>query len=140
MANSRFKGLQPDDLSGRADFVIKNALDEVSEKLDKQFTTEIESEIWPWPRTTIRKVGPPVDSPRNIVDTADLKNSQTREQTTRDSVTWTWNVDYSALVHDGANRLKGGGSYPGRKWTKTAEERIKLSRIFADILRRELNG
>jgi|TARA_B100001059_G_scaffold236685_1_gene289047 hypothetical protein len=132
-------GLQPDQLLRKFDSAVKNALVQSANQLDSQFTKEINSKKWDWPNETKRKNGKTVTAPRDIVDLGKLRSSQTRQQTGRYSIEWIWNVDYSAVVHNGA-RLKGGGTYKARPWTKTAEEEVKPLGYFADILRRELDG
>jgi hypothetical protein len=44
--------------------------------LNQAFTDAIESPIWNWPRTTIRRSGEIVISPRDAVDMATLRDSQ----------------------------------------------------------------
>ena len=132
-------GLQPDQLLRKFDRAVQNALVRSANQLDSQFTKEIDSQKWDWPNETKRKNGQTVSAPRDIVDLGNLKRSQTRQQTGKYSIEWIWNVDYSAVVHNGA-RLKGGGTYKARPWTKTAEEEVKPLGYFADILRRELDG
>ena len=132
-------GLQPDQLLRKFDNAVQEALVKSANQLDSQFTKEIESVKWDWPNKTKRKNGQPVSAPRDIVDLGNLKRSQTRQQTGKYSIEWIWNVDYSVVVHNGA-RLKGGGTYKKRPWTKTAEQEVKPLGYFADILRRELDG
>ena len=132
-------GLQPDQLLPKFDSAVQKALVQSANRLNSQFTTEIESKTWDWPNKTIRKKGPPVTSPRDIVDLGKLRDSQTRQQTGKYSIEWSWNVDYSAVVHNGPN-LKDGSTYKARPWTKTAEQEVKPLGYFADILRRELDG
>ena len=137
-------GMQPRDLLREFPGATKRALTAAADRLDNEFTTQITSVKWPWQsaggaEVTKRKNGNEVREPRNIVDLGNLRKSQTRNQKGRYEVEWTWNVDYSAIVHDGGS-LKSGGNYPARKWTKTAEEEVKPLEYFADILRRELDG
>ena len=132
-------GLQPDQLLRKFDNAVQEALVKSANQLDSQFTKEIDSKKWDWPNKTKRKNGQTVSAPRDIVDLGNLRRSQTRQQTDKYSIEWIWNVDYSVVVHNGA-RLKGGGTYKARPWTKTAEQEVKPLGYFADILRRELDG
>lgn len=50
-----------------------------SYSLGFEFQESIESDVWFWPSTTIRSTGEVVDSPRNIVDTGSLRDSQSIE-------------------------------------------------------------
>lgn len=47
-----------------------------SYSLGFEFQEAIESDIWDWPNRTLRVSGEIVDSPRNIVDTGRLRDSQ----------------------------------------------------------------
>lgn len=137
------KGPQPRDIARRFPGAMQKALEQTVEKLDEEFRTQIKSVDWKWKGTehvTYRKARPAVTEPRDIVDTRALLASQTKpRQTSKYSFLIKWEVDYSALVHDGA-RLKNGINYPKRPWTKRAEDKVKPLGYFADILRRELNG
>ena len=138
-------GPQPKDLQRQFDKGLRKALKATANRMDNEFTTQITKVQWPWESAgatrgeTVRKKGPPVTEPRNIVDTGDLRKSQTRIKTTNTEVVWEWQVDYSELVHNGGN-LKGGGTVPARKWTKSAEKEVKPFEYFTDILEREING
>lgn len=48
---------------------------EMSEGFGENCQSNISDSRWQWPRTTVRKNGAVVDSPRDIVDTGELKNS-----------------------------------------------------------------
>ena len=137
-------GLQPRDLQRKFGRACANALDATADRLENEFTYQITTVKWPWAseggaEITFRKNGTPTAEPRNIVDLGDLRRSQTRTKTTKTEVKWQWQVDYSAIVHDGA-QLKSGGAYPARPWTKAAEREVKPLEYFTDILERELNG
>lgn len=54
---------------------FKQAFLEMSEGFGENCQSNINDTRWQWPRTTVRKNGAVVDSPRDIVDTGELKNS-----------------------------------------------------------------
>jgi hypothetical protein len=56
---------------------VLQAFDDMAYDLSTAFYSAIESDIWAWPRLTIRHDGLLVGSPRDIVDTGALINSQT---------------------------------------------------------------
>ena len=134
-------GLQPRQLRAKFDRAAKEALKATADRLSNEFINEITTVKWGWKgdSPTFRKNGEVVTEPRNIVDQGDLRKSQNRQKDGRYGVKWTWEVDYSALVHDGAS-LKGGVRYPKRPWTETAEANVVPTGYFEDILRRELDG
>lgn len=138
-------GPQPRDILRKFPGACKNALDATADRLENEFTTQITKVQWPWESAgatrdlTARKNGTEVTEPRNIVDLGDLRRSQTRTKTTKTTVEWEWQVDYSTIVHEGA-QLKSGSYVPPRRWTKSAEKEVKPLEYFTDILERELNG
>lgn len=54
---------------------FRQAFLEMSEGFGENCQSNISDVRWQWPRTTVRKSGAVVDSPRDIVDTGALKNS-----------------------------------------------------------------
>ena len=138
------QGTQPRDIARRFPGAVQKALEETVKELDEEFRTQIKSVDWKWKGTsheTYRKVRPAVTEPRDIVDTRALLASQTKpKQTSKYSFLIKWEVNYSAIVHDGGTLKDGKTYYPDRPWTKRAEDKVKPLGYFADILRRELNG
>jgi len=83
------------------------------------------SSTWDWPRTTIRKNGQIVSSPRNIVDTGALKNSLSiaeKNLKTKTTLMIKYSTPYAALAHYGGvvqpygNRNANAVLVPGRPW------------------------
>ena len=130
---------QPKDLERKFRRAVDKSLEKVADEFNGEFQNAITRPIWNWPRPTKIKNGQEVESPRDIVDLGTLKGSQKREKLNSETIQWTWEVDYSAIVHEGG-ALKSGESYPKRPWTETAEKAVKPLDSFADILRRELDG
>jgi len=130
----------PNNLPRIFDRAVRDALDKTAKRLSDEFDTQINTSKWPWERgTTVRKKRPPVSSPRDIVDTTDLRESKVQEDIDPYGVKWTWKTDYSSIVHEGG-KFMDGSDYPERPWTKGAEEEVNIQEYFADILRRELDG
>jgi hypothetical protein len=133
------RDIQPHELRREFDKAVKTALAQTAGKLGAEFTKQISDVKWDWPNKTIRKNGQEVTAPRDIVDLGNLRSSQRRENVSATAVEWTWRVDYSAVVHEGA-ALKNGKTLLARRWTKDAEKEVKPLKDFADRLRRELDG
>ena len=55
---------------------LKQGFISVNEELHTNIKQSIQDEKWKWDRVTYRRNGDMVDSPRDIVDTSDLLNSQ----------------------------------------------------------------
>lgn len=66
-------GEYADKFSGTEDF--QDAFMAMSEGFGLACQSNLEDVRWQWPRTTVRKSGDVVSSPRDIVDTGELKNS-----------------------------------------------------------------
>ena len=135
----RTKGKQPKDLESAMKRAAGIALFKLVPILDRQFTEEIQTVQWGWPGTTKRKNGQTVSTPRDIIDTGDLMRSQKNQKINNFTWRWTWDVNYSKVVHNGAV-FKTGLNYPARPWTKTAERAVKPNEFLNDIIRRELDG
>lgn len=56
--------------------VVRPHFEKVAEDLDAAFHEAITSDIWEYPRKTVRSTGETVFSPRDIVDTGALRDSQ----------------------------------------------------------------
>jgi hypothetical protein len=111
------------------DKAVAKATQELVNRLSVEYTKEISSEKWDW-----------VDGQqRDIVDTGRLRASQTVRPVSDTKYEFSWPVEYAAQVHEGT-KLKGGGEWPARPWTRTALENVDSKSFFESILRRELNG
>lgn len=111
------------------DRAVAAATQALVNKLSAEYTSEISSPKWDW-----------VDgSKRDIVDTGRLRASQSVRQISDTEFQFSWPVEYAAQVHEGA-KLKGGGEWPARPWTRTALENVDAKSYFETILRRELSG
>mgnify|MGYP007063390166 CR=1 FL=1 len=99
------------------------------QRLSVEYTNEISTAKWEW-----------VDGKkRDIVDTGRLRASQTVRRVDDAKFEFSWPVEYATQVHEGA-KLKGGGEWPARPWTKTALENVDPKSFFETILKRELSG
>jgi hypothetical protein len=105
---------------------------EFNAALEKSITDS----VYPWPRATRRRSGQVVSSPRNIVDTGRLLNSQSYSIQGTEAE-WRWTAPYSIIVHEGAT-LRNGTEIPARRWTRRALREFNLSRQYADNLRQIL--
>ena len=111
------------------DKAVATATQKLVERLSVEYTKEISSPKWDWIDGTTR----------DIVDTGRLRASQTYRQVSPDKYEFSWPVEYATQVHEGA-KLKGGGEWPARPWTRTALENVDSKKYFETILRRELSG
>jgi hypothetical protein len=98
--------------------------------VDSELTRHITEPKWDWPRG---------ESPRDIVDTSDLRKSQEMAIDSRPGVMVTkfrWTAPYAPAVHDGAvyKATDSEGqprTRPARPWTRELQkDRVKLQRAF----------
>lgn len=83
---------------------------------------QIESPVWDWPRGTQRANGEFVTSPRDIVDTGELRDSQTQPlfsaSPSQLKARIAWTAAHAGKVWGGG--VVGGTIYPARPWTEPA--------------------
>jgi hypothetical protein len=107
---------------------VRSAWRETTTIMAEEFRAVIDEPIWAWPRG---------ENPRDIVDTGDLRDSQRLDQISEDEAKYSWPVPYSLIVHNGA-RLRNGGDYPARPWTKRAIARRNPHGVFSKLLAAKL--
>ena len=81
--------------------------------LDRELKLALSDPVWEWPNQP---------SPRDIVDTGQLRASQTMVFSPT-SVSFAWPVAYAAAVHEGVS-YSNGTILPPRKWTDLAVDRL----------------
>jgi hypothetical protein len=110
--------------------VVQEAWGRFSAHVDSELTRHITEPKWDWPRG---------ESPRDIVDTGDLRASQTMAIDPRPGVMVTkyrWSAPYAPSVHDGAvfkaTDAEGNPrTMTARPWTREViKDRVKLQRVF----------
>ena len=122
--------------------LIESAFKELVEGFNDQLREEIEAEKWEWSGITNRKVGAGrtgkiAGSPRDIVDTGDLRDSQSFDYISPIYALYQWNVDHAAIVHQGAV-LNNGSIIIARPFTKTAQQEYNLLDNFTNLLKDKL--
>ena len=110
--------------------VVSEAWGRFSAHVDSELTRHITEPKWPWPRG---------ENPRDIVDTGDLRDSQTMAIDSRPGVMVTkyrWSAPYAPAVHDGAvfkaTDAEGNPrTMPARPWTRELlKDRQRLQTTF----------
>lgn len=132
------------DFAGRAQRAALIATRMVAPELNAAFQDAMGSEVWQWPRETIRrgslnaqgKRGPGyrVTSPRNIVDQGRLRQSN-EYIISGTLVLFKWTEPYAAAVHYGAeihpwgDKSKAKVKLPARRWTDAVLGEIQVPGI-----------
>jgi hypothetical protein len=86
-------------------------------ELNARFQDAIGSRVWEWPRETVRVNGQPVGSPRTIVDTGALRQSNSFTMTGPLTAQFSWTTNYASFVHEGAMVFPWGNTKAKRVWT-----------------------
>jgi hypothetical protein len=112
-----------EDSARRATQIV---MGELSAALQQSFTAP----VWAWPRPTVRSGGVTVGSPRNIIDTATLRQSHTWAMSGPYQATYSWSAQYASVVHDGAVvGRKVRTILPARPWTRAVIGTERVSGI-----------
>lgn len=116
------------DLDWNGDEIVE-ALSEpfhqANEVLGREFAKEITANKWDWPSAP---------TPRDIVDTGELRRSYAGERASETEHDHSWNVDYAMAVHEGAV-FKGGHTLPGRPWVRVTLREVDVADIYARLAR-----
>lgn len=120
---------------------VPQILTDYGKVLGDQLKEEIQTPQFNWPRTTKRRNGQTVSTPRDIVDLGGLLRSQRRDRPNATQLRFTWEPKsrdgfmYAGLVLTGYTTSKGT-LVPGRNWIKPALDKHPLDRFFARQWRR----
>lgn len=104
---------------------------QANEVLGRKFQTEITAKKWDWPSDP---------SPRDIVDTGELRRSYVGEREAglpAPEHSHSWNTEYAMAAHEGA-RLANGDTMPARPWTKEPLEAKTLETAFEKLAKAAL--
>jgi hypothetical protein len=118
------------------------SFDEMVGEFAQEINFQIEDTKWNWPRETVRKNGSVVGSPRDIVDTGELKNSQFIEDNSDTYKVVGYASDHAALVHEGYQVERNDGTVtdvPARPFIDTAVEDYNPIDAYSEILKGKLN-
>jgi hypothetical protein len=97
---------------------IETAWQQEVADIDAAMELAITEDLYKWDKRTMRSTGEVAGSPRNIVDTGALRDSQSVVPIGSLEVEFEWGVDYAEDVHTGI-RTEGGVT-PPRPWTQYA--------------------
>jgi hypothetical protein len=133
------------NLERRARKASEKAAKAVFAELNGRFQDAMGAKVWQWPRVTMRgrtyrrdgsrSKGKPVGSPRNIVDSENLKGSNKGPKISGLNVEYRWSTRYARAVHNGALIYPWGNKkakkvlLPARPWTSAVLGTVKVSGI-----------
>lgn len=110
---------------------------ETTKQLETPLKDAIESWIWDWPNITFRQNNSIVGSPRNIVDTGTLRDSQKLFFNSWTYASYVWDTDYAIYIHEGYTTKKGNVK-PARPWVNEALNNFNFKDNFILNLQRYL--
>jgi len=102
-----------------AESVIEQNFQAVVELFEQEQLAQIDQQKWGWPNNTHRHNGSIVGSPRDIVDTGDLRDSLSINRVSPTEVVYSYQCDHAIIVHEGAT-LASGTVIPARPWVDAA--------------------
>ena len=129
VANPRFRS--------EIDRVAADAIAVVVQEFSVALRDSFDAAIYFWPNETVRSTGEIASSPRNVIDTGQLQDSQAVKQITLKRWEIAWEVAYAAIVLLGFQGV-GGNSQPGRDWIGYALSNIDLRQVFSEEVRARL--
>jgi len=135
------------DFEGRARRASEAAAKAVFATLNARFQAALRAPVYSWPGETIRSNGQVAGTTRNIVDTANLFQSNSGPEIDGLKARYAWRVGYAAAVHEGAV-LQNGTILPARPWTSAVLgtepvdgiEVYDYTRAFKDIWLQRFRG
>lgn len=117
------------------------------EKLDRAIIQSFKETILLFGRENTRVISTPglfEGFPGDIVDTGELRSSQTIEFDSDTEGTIAWPKAYALPVHEGATYPPRGNfkgrTQPGRPWTKKAMERFDGGKVMEKLFARYYSG
>lgn len=113
--------------------LLGRAMKSTAEDYDGYFSDTIQSPVFGFRATT--EEGLLEGSPRDIVASGDLLNSQSYEALNPLLFRFLWDVDYAVPVHEGYF-TQGGTEVVGRPWTLFTLIEYPLEEVFAKNARR----
>jgi hypothetical protein len=126
--------VQSGNLAKLAEQAAQRATQIVMGELNNAFQQSLSAQAWEWPRPTKRTVGT-VTSPRNILDTGNLRDTNSWQMSGPYEATFKWSAQYATGVHEGyVTKLRGGRQGPGllvpaRPWTRAVLGQENVSGI-----------
>lgn len=130
-AVAKLTGFDPRYIAARVPVILR----QYDAVIFPAFKAEISAPQFSWPRTTVRRNGQVVSSPRDIVDTGALRASQQRFTIGAAGLGlgYRWGgpaAPYAPLVMSGYVSSRGAIA-PGRNWILPALNKHPLDRFFA---------
>lgn len=101
--------------------------DDANKLLGREFQKRITSNIWAWPHG---------ESPRDIVDLGQLRDSYDPQPITPTVYQHPWATEYALAVHEGARRKTA--SLPARPWVRVTLREYDFADAYAKLAAAEM--
>lgn len=116
---------------------VESAFDKTASDFAEAQRLQMDAEVYEWPRVTERVNGEVVSSPRDIVDTGELQDSQEHTKLQRFRHEYLYSPEYASLVHEGGVN-ENGTNYPARPWIEDSAIELDIADTFGFYLKEEL--
>lgn len=116
--------LDSSNFRAKAEQAAQRAAQITMGELSAAFQQSFTAVAWAWPRRTVRSGGEVAGSPRNLIDTANLRQSHSWAMTGPYEATFKWSARYATAVHEGAHIRPWGNEdadlvyLPPRPWCR----------------------
>lgn len=125
------------NLRAKAQDAARRASEIVMGELFAAFQQSFTAKAWDWPGETRRTAGT-AGSPRNIIDTGNLRQSGSYQMAGPFRAIFRWSANYATAVHEGAmiypwgNRDADRVLLPARPWTRAVlgQEDVAGIRVY----------
>ncbi|MGY2892480.1 hypothetical protein [Deinococcus sp. UYEF24] len=122
----------------RVERAAQAAFKETVEELETFTLATFDDPTWAWPGSTRRHNGQVAGTTRDVVDSGDLKGSQTLDFQGPLNARLEWSADYAAAVFLGAVFKKRSSSMPARNVPVIAVRNFNFPERFAAHMRGRL--
>ena len=119
------------------DDIINDAFATLCDEFSQEQIGQLESVKWGWDGITHRKSGQVVGSPRDIVDTGELRDSLSLGMESPTECVYSYDAPHAAIVHEGA-KLNNGKDIPARPWIESAISEYDLVENLARLIEDKL--
>lgn len=107
----------------------EGAFQQTNEILGREFQKRITDNRWSWPSG---------DSPRDIVDTGQLRDSYTPTRISPTVYEHAWNTEYAMAVHEGAVFKSRQYVMPARPWVRVTLREVDVADTYSKFAQAEL--
>lgn len=111
------------------DDLFERAFTQTMKAFGHEIREAFSEEAWEWPNVTRRRNGQLVGSPRNVIDTGALRNSQTEPVVKGDTAYIEWTAGHAVKVFTGVTD-RSRKTHPARNVPQMVGDRFNFAETF----------